>query len=152
MIFGYLVFSEKLKGLKKSLFFCPKVCTLNLLYLYLLKQIKTNMAVTLEILKPLFEREFYPKETLSVLTHNKPIYWSWGVSKLMNVNNKGLLMKVKGHHHKGYVFITLGWEDLYKVHFISTHGNIKDSKEGIFFDMLVEVIDDRIERIKEYQR
>ena len=109
------------------------------------------MSVTLEILNTLCEREFDPKETLQVLTHNQLIYGSWGVSKLTNVDNKGLLMKVKGHHHKGYVLIVLGWEDLYKVHFISTHGNIKDSKEGIFFDMLVEVIDNRIEKIKNYQ-
>jgi hypothetical protein len=109
------------------------------------------MSVTLEILKPLCEREFNPKETLQVLRHNQSIYWSWGVSKLVNVDNKGLLMKVNGHHHKGYVFITLGYEDLYKVHFISTHGNIKDTKEGIFFDMLVEIIDNRIEKIKNYQ-
>jgi hypothetical protein len=109
------------------------------------------MSVTLEILNPLCEREFNLKETLQVLTHNKTIYWSWGVSRLTNVNNKGLLMKVNGHHHKGYVFIVLGWEDLYKVFFISTHGNIKDTKEGIFFDMLVEVIDNRIEKIPQYQ-
>jgi hypothetical protein len=109
------------------------------------------MSVTLKILKPLCKREFNTEETLQVLMSDRPIYWSWGVSKLLNVNNKGLLMKVNGHHHKGYVFIVLGWEDLYEVHFISTHGNIKDSKEGIFFDMLVEVIDDRIEKIKDYQ-
>jgi hypothetical protein len=109
------------------------------------------MAITLDILKPLCEREFDPKETLKVLSYHKSIYWSWGVSKLVNVDNKGLLMKVNGHHHKGYVFITLGYEDLYKVFIISTHGNIKDKYEGIYFDGLVEVIDNRIEKIKDYR-
>ena len=69
---------------------------------------------------------------------------------MVNVENKGLLMKVNGHHHKGYVFITLGYEDLHKVHIISTHGNVKQTIEGIFFDMLSEIIDNRIEKIKDY--
>ena len=109
------------------------------------------MSVTLEILKPLCEREFNPKETLEVLKYNRPIYWSWGVSNLINVENKGLLMKVRGHHHKGYVFITLGWDDVYKVHIISTRGNIKETFEGVYFDMLVEVIDNRIEKKENYK-
>ena len=116
-----------------------------------LNQLKQTDMVTLEILKPLCEREFEVKDTLKLLTHSGAIYWTWGVSKLTNVANKGLLMKVNGRHHKGYVFITLGWEDLYKVYIISTHGNIKQTYEGIYFDMLVETIDDRIERIPEYR-
>jgi hypothetical protein len=131
-------------GWQKKIWFIKK------LDLYLYKQNQTTMSVTLEILKPLCEREFDPNETLQVLRHNPTIYWSWGVSKLVNVDNKGLLMKVNGHHHKGYVFVTLGYEDLYKVHILSTHGNLKQSFDGIWFDMLTEVIDNRIERIKDY--
>ena len=104
------------------------------------------------IVEPLLEREFDMNETLTILTHDTMKYWSWGVSKKINYLNKGLLMKVSGNHHKGFVFITLGWEDLYKVYIISNKGEIEDKYDGIFFDQLTELIDDRIERIKQYTR
>ena len=37
-----------------------------------------------ELYDSLTEREFNLKETLSVLQHNKSIYFSWGVEKLVN--------------------------------------------------------------------
>jgi hypothetical protein len=104
-----------------------------------------------KVITPLLEREFSLGETMGVLTHNSSIYWSWGVSKKINFADKGLLMKVSGHHHKGWVLVTLGWEDLYKVHIISNKGEIKNTYEGIFFDCLTEIIDNRIERVKEYE-
>ena len=104
-----------------------------------------------QVLKPLLQREFNVLDTSTLLKRtNLNVWFSWGVSKIVNVDNQGLLMKVRGHHHKGYVFVTLGWEDLYQVHLISTHGNIKETLEGIFFDQLQEVIDDKIERVKSY--
>jgi hypothetical protein len=98
------------------------------------------------------EREFDLKETLSVLQYNRSIFWSWGVSKMINLKNKGLMMKVSGHHHKGWVLITLGWEDLYKVYIISNSGKELNAYDGVFFDDLVEIIDNRIEKIPEYKK
>jgi len=97
------------------------------------------------------EREFDPRETLSVLQYNRNIFWSWGVSKMVNLQNKGLMFKVNGHHHKGWVLVTLGWEDLYKVYIVSNTGKFLDEYTGIFFDDLVEVIDNRIEKIPDYK-
>lgn len=105
----------------------------------------------LQVLKPLCQREFDPNETLKVLKHNPTIFWTWGVSKMANVEDKGLLMKVNGHHHKGYVFITLAFDDTYSVHIISTHGNIKQTFDMVYFDVLTEIIDNRIEKIKDYR-
>ena len=99
----------------------------------------------------LLECEFSLKETLQVLTMNQPIYWSWGVSFKCNFKNKGLLLKVNGHHHKGYVLITLNYTDTYSVHLITTHGNLVKTYNMIYVDMLVETIDNKIERIKDYQ-
>lgn len=101
----------------------------------------------------LYQREFDTNQTLEVLTHNKPIYWTWGVSQLFNCNNKGLLMKVNGHHHKDYVLITLSWDDMYNIYFLDKNMSIPNENEkieGLFFDQIVEVIDNRIERIGEY--
>lgn len=97
------------------------------------------------------EREFNLNETLLVLRSIPIIFITWGVTKLVNLQNKGLIMKVNGNHHKGWVLITLGWEDLYKVYIISNTGEILDTYEGIFFDQLVEVIDVRIEKKPEYK-
>lgn len=108
--------------------------------------------ITIKIIEPLLKMEFNLSETMRVLTNNKPIYFSWGVSSRVNFHNKGLLLKVNGHHHKGYVLITLDWTDTYTVTIISTHGNIKNTYDMVYFDDLVEIIDNRIERIPEYQR
>lgn len=70
---------------------------------------------------------------------------------MVNIEDRGLLLKVRGNHHKGYVFVTLGYEDLYQVHIISTQGNIKESINGIFFDVLQGTIDSKVERIPEYR-
>lgn len=99
-----------------------------------------------------FEREFDANETMKVLTHNLMTYLSWGVSKKFNISNKGLMLKVSGHHHKGWVLITLAWDDTYSVYIVSNKGEIKDEYKNVFFDELTELIDDRIERIEEYVR
>ena len=106
----------------------------------------------IQLCRGLGEREFDPRETLRLLQSYRFRFGSWGGSHFTNLENKGLLFKVQGHHHKGYVLVTLGYDDTYKVYIISTQGNIKDTYEGIYFDMLFETIDDRIERIEEYVR
>ena len=98
------------------------------------------------------EREFNVQETLQVLTHNRMTYWSWGVSKLINMFNKGLCLKVGGHHHKGWVIITLSYLDTYSVYIVSNSGVVKNEYHEVYFDQLTELIDDRIERIPEYVR
>jgi hypothetical protein len=103
-----------------------------------------------EVCFPLLERGFDLTETMSVLRYNPQIYWSWGVSKLQNLNDKGLLLNVSGHHHKGSVLITLSWNDTYSVYIINNRGKILNEYKEVYFDMLTEVIDNRIERIKEY--
>lgn len=106
----------------------------------------------IQLCRGLGEREFDTRETLQLLQHYQFRFWSWGGNGFTNLENKGLLFKVQGNHHKGYVLITLGYDDTYKVHIISTQGNVKDTYEGIYFDMLFETIDNRIERISEYVR
>ena len=98
------------------------------------------------------EREFDPRQTLEVLTHSRMTYWSWGVSKLLNMFNKGLCLKVSGHHHKGWVVITLSYLDTYSIYIVSNKGEVKDEYHEVYFDQLTELIDNRIERIPEYTR
>jgi hypothetical protein len=41
--------------------------------------------------------------------------------------------------------VTLGWDDVYQVHFVSNDYKLKKSIEGVYFDMLVDVIDGFVE-------
>jgi hypothetical protein len=121
--------------------------------------LKQNNTMTLELynqLRELGKRPFNLDETLLVLRSNRPIFWSWGVSKLLKVESQkqeeiGLVMKVNGHHHKSWVLITLSWDDTYTIHIINNVGRVLNIYENIYFDQLVEVIDNRIEKIPNYQ-
>ena len=108
----------------------------------------TNTLV--KLFKELGECEFNLMETNQLLASSGSIYWCWGTSKKFNVDNKALVLKVNGHHHKGYVVITLAWNDTYTVNIVTTHGNVLNTYTDVYFDMLIEVIDNRIERVKGY--
>jgi hypothetical protein len=100
--------------------------------------------------QPLLQREFSIGEVNQVLNRNQPMYWSWGVSKRINLFDKGYLLKVNGHHHKGWVLVRLSWDDTYSVYIISNKGEVLNEFHNVYWDMLADVIDDRIERINEY--
>lgn len=92
---------------------------------------------------------FNPDETMQVLRHNIAVFASWGVSKAFKLNSKGLALKVSGRYLKGWVLITLSPLDLYDVHLLNYQAKkILTSIEGIYFDELVEVIDQYIESDK----
>ena len=104
-----------------------------------------------DTIKGLFKMEFDLSETMQVLAKTNPmIYWSWGVSAKYNYENKALVLKVNAHHHKGYVVITLDYNDTYIVNIVKTSGRIVATYENVYFDCLQEIIDDKIERIQEY--
>jgi hypothetical protein len=98
----------------------------------------------------LFQDTFNPAETMQWLTIDKNIFWSWGVSKKINLANKGLLLRVNGHHHNGYVLITLSPNDTYSVHIIKTNGTLVSTTDDIYCDQLQDFIDEKVERIPEY--
>lgn len=104
-----------------------------------------------ELYETLIQREFNPAETLQVITHNKTVYWSWGVEKVVNYYDKALLLIVNGYHHKGVLVITLAWNDTYSFHLINDNGTIKESVTDVYFDELQERIDQKIEYINEYK-
>ncbi|MFZ9956954.1 MAG: hypothetical protein ACO3E1_12660 [Flavobacteriales bacterium] len=102
-------------------------------------------------ISPKLQREFNPSETIQWLTYNPSIFMSWGVSKRINLNDKALLMKVSGNHHKGWVAITLAWDDTYSIYYINNNGTFKEEQHNVYCDMLRDVIDDKIEKITDYQ-
>jgi len=102
-------------------------------------------------------REMNPKELLQLLQFNKSIFWSWGVPSTSykidsKIQTKMLRFTVSGHHHKGHVYIFLNGNDLFDVFLTSNQGTIRDRTEylGLYFDDLVEWIDNKIERLPAY--
>lgn len=99
----------------------------------------------------LSQREFNPSETLQVLKSPINIYWSWGVEKVVNYNDKGLILIVNGHHHKGLLFIRLSWNDTYSYFLLNDDGTIKKEQHEVYFDQLQELLDKDIEYIEDYK-
>jgi hypothetical protein len=106
----------------------------------------------LEVLKASIECDFNPNETMQVLRMNTLWLMSWGARNFQNFENKALFFNVSGRHHNGIVLITLAWDDTYTVRLLSTQWNEKAKFEMVYFDQLSELIDEKVERIKEYQR
>ena len=92
------------------------------------------------------QRDFNPQETLQWVSRAKHIYWCWGVSKKVNYNNKGLLLKVNGAKFKGWVLITLAWDDTYTVRYLNAQYNeALPMNENVYCDVLQDIIDRKIE-------
>jgi hypothetical protein len=99
----------------------------------------------------LLQREFDLNETLMVLKSPINIYWTWGVEKIYNVKNQGLILKVNSHHWKNFVLVTLAWNDTYTVSLLDEELNPTKTITEIYFDMLQNTIDREIEFIEEYK-
>lgn len=101
-------------------------------------------------------REMSISDLQTVLRSDINKYGSWGSRKPTVDNMNGPKMyriRVSGHHHKGYVYIFLNGMDLFDVYLTNLKNVIKNrtNEMGIYFDQLVEWIDDRVERIPEYK-
>ena len=97
-------------------------------------------------IKPLLENkmEFNPTETMGWLTYNQPVFWSFGVSKMINLSNKGLLLRVSARRHKGWILITLNGSDLYDVYLVNTLGKVKKEIKDVYCDGLLDTIDEQL--------
>ncbi|MBZ0328285.1 MAG: hypothetical protein K8F54_11810 [Altibacter sp.] len=71
---------------------------------------------------------------------------AWGAKSFCSLSeNKtrvgGLSFKVNGLTHKGWVTIELDWLDTYTVVFTNRKREIVKTVEGVYYDMLIDVID-----------
>ena len=104
-------------------------------------------------------RDLNVQELMQLLKMDISIFWSWGAHNFTVDSTKRtrmFRMNVQGNHHKGHVYIFVNGMDLFDVYLTSTSGIIKHPEKDIikdlYFDQLVEVIDNRIERIPDYVR
>lgn len=91
------------------------------------------------------------KYIIGILKTQLMMVWSWGYHKPMAVEN-GLRFKVQGFKFHGVVEVVYNeGQDLFDVSFIKANKVVK-SIDGVFFDMLVDVIDDYVERTADYEK
>jgi hypothetical protein len=109
----------------------------------------------------LLERDLSAAETINQLKCAPSVFFSWGVHNLTAIQGpgfadgkkveneimeRGLVFQVQGFKLEGFVLITLDWVDVYKVHFFDKDSNHLKTVEGVYVDMLHDVIDDEVER------
>jgi hypothetical protein len=102
-------------------------------------------------------REMYIPDLMALLRSSGSIMMSWGADKFTLDNTKHpkmFRMYVRGFHHRGHVYIFLNGLDLFDVYLTNSKGIIKDRtpEMGLYFDQLVDWIDEKIERIPEYRK
>ena len=102
-------------------------------------------------------REMNFEELLRMLGRGTAKFMSWGSHNIRIDKKKGMKlfrMNVQGHHHRGHVYVFLNGADLFDVYLTTNRGTIKKRTDemGIYNDMLVDWIDERVERISEYVR
>jgi len=93
------------------------------------------------------------KYIYSILKGQINIMWSWGFNSPRSLpNDEGLIFKVQGFKHKGFVAVVYkAGTDLFDVILYNRQMAIKSKTEGVYFDMLVDVIDGLVERTDDYE-
>ena len=88
------------------------------------------------------------KETMGQLKAGGIIkLMSWGARNFTNFQGRGLLFRVSGHKHKGYVLITLDYDDTYTVYLLNIKCEIKETLEMVYCDELTDRIDRHVETV-----
>lgn len=91
------------------------------------------------------------KYIMTILKTQLMVVWSWGFHKPVAIEN-GLQFKVTGFKFRGIVEVTYNeGRDLFDVRFLKSNKVVK-TIEGVFFDMLVDTIDDYVERTPDYDK
>ena len=91
------------------------------------------------------------KYILTILKTQLMVVWSWGFNSPIAIEN-GLRFKVQGFKFKGVVEVVYNeGSDLFDVYFIKAGKAVK-TIDGVFFDMLVSVIDNYVEKTSDYEK
>jgi hypothetical protein len=83
----------------------------------------------------------------------KAITWAargWTVLTVVG-QPMGLKFRVSGHHHKGYVILTVNGADLFDIYLINMKGMVKEKIEDVYLEDLIDTIDKKVEYIARYE-
>jgi hypothetical protein len=97
------------------------------------------------------QRDMDCNEALALLKAYGWGFMSWGPSAFTNCKNKALRFRVNGHHHKGFVYISVNGADLYDYVLTDFNNVVVGEDTDIYFDELFERLDKAIEWIPEYK-
>ena len=91
------------------------------------------------------------KYIMSIFKTQLMVVWSWGFNSPVAIEN-GLRFKVQGFKFRGVVEVRYNeGHDLFDVTFIKRNKVVATSND-IFFDSLVEVIDNFVEKTPDYEQ
>jgi hypothetical protein len=90
-------------------------------------------------------RDCSVSDIIRVLRSDIRKYWSWGTHGLINMNGKGLRMRVSGIRHKGWVYVMLNGSDLFDIYLTNLKNDIKEKVADVHVEDLAEVADHYIE-------
>ena len=87
---------------------------------------------------------------MSILKTKLMVVWSWGFNSPMAIPN-GLRFKVQGFKFRGVVEVVYNEsKDLFEVSFIK-RGKVVEVITDVYLDMLVDVIDNKVEKTADYK-
>lgn len=91
------------------------------------------------------------KYIMQILRSQLMVMWSWGFNSPIAIED-GLRFKVQGFKFRGIVEVLYNeGSDLFDVSFIKA-GKVIKTIDGVFFDMLVETIDNYVEKTSDYEK
>lgn len=91
------------------------------------------------------------KYIMSILKTQLMIVWSWGFHNPVALEN-ALRFRVNGFKFRGVIEIAYNESsDLFDVSFIKAN-KVVNRIDGVFFDMLINAIDDYVERTPDYDK
>lgn len=87
---------------------------------------------------------------MSIFKTKLMVVWSWGFKSPMAISN-GLRFKVQGFKFRGIVEVVYNeGKDLFDISFIK-RGKVVEVITNVYFDMMVDVIDDKVEKTADYK-
>ena len=91
------------------------------------------------------------KYIMTILKTQLMVMFSWGFNSPVAIQN-GLRFKVQGFKFRGIVEVVYNeGRDLFDVRFLKAN-KVVNTIEGVYFDMLVDTIDDYVERVPDYEQ
>lgn len=91
------------------------------------------------------------KYIMSILKTQLMVVWSWGFHQPVAIEN-GLQFRVQGFKFRGIVEVVYNeGRDLFDVRFLKAN-KVVNTIEGVYFDMLVDTIDDYVEKTSDYEK
>jgi hypothetical protein len=89
---------------------------------------------------------------ISIFKTNLPVIMSWGFNNPIGLEN-GLRCSVNGFKHKGNIAVRYNEGlDLFDIEILTIENEEIETIEGVYFDQLIEVIDNRVERVENYDQ